>query len=233
METALADFRARLLDEWLPTFCEAYEGLSPSGFKAASFANLDAFDAHWFLKAIDRQLVIARADGSFMAPQSKAKEYIFWNADKKSAPRPLTLWLEPVITVGAIARLYELHGWPIDRLGMQSVDYAFDLVCYADNADREVILSEVKKSDREVEDLVRLMRAFGHIDPLPVEPSRQVEKNAYRKVSSLRRSWPEVVWTVGPAGKEHVFHIEREDASMRFNLAPVTRDALKYPLPAT
>ena len=35
------------------------------------------------------------------------------------------------------------------------------------------------------------------------------EKNAYRKVVGIRRSWPEVFWALGPNGYSKVFKILR------------------------
>jgi hypothetical protein len=38
---------------------------------------LSAFDARWFMEAVDRGLVNEN-DGFFLAPRSKAKEQLFW-----------------------------------------------------------------------------------------------------------------------------------------------------------
>jgi hypothetical protein len=41
----------------------------------------------------------------------------------------MTLWVEPIITIGALSRLHFEFGWPAAMLGMQTDDYAFDFVC--------------------------------------------------------------------------------------------------------
>ena len=63
-------------------------------------------------------------------PQSKTHEVIFWEHSTLITPRPITLWLEPVITIAAVARLHLDYGWPVDCLGMQSEDSAFDVMAF-------------------------------------------------------------------------------------------------------
>jgi hypothetical protein len=40
------------------------------------------------------------------------------------------VWIEPVVTIAAMARLHFEFGWPISCLGMQSKTWAFDLMGY-------------------------------------------------------------------------------------------------------
>ncbi len=227
---ALGEFTTRLLDDWLPAFCNARSSeFAPEGFVRASLAKLAAFDARWFLRAIDAGLVVAHADGSFTAPQSKAKEWIFWSGLKSISPRPFTLALEPVITIGALARLHDVHGWPRRCLGMQAAyPWPFDLIGYADGSDQELLVCEVKKDDRQLSALVSLMKDYARIEPLPAEPTDSVKRNAYRKIAGVRRTWPPVLWAVGPSGSQHVFGIRRNGASALFDLVPVRPESLNY-----
>lgn len=150
MSDQKSSFVDRLYDKWLPSFCEApHRKLSIDGFKYSSTENLDSFDAEWFLRAVDIGLV-TESGGFFVAPQSKAKEQIFWTGRKAINPQPLTLWIEPIITVGAIARHYEQYGWPMNNLVMQSETWAFDLVCYDNLLNHELLVCEVKKSNKEI-----------------------------------------------------------------------------------
>lgn len=218
---------SRLHNEWLPSFCEApHRNYSPAGFKDDSVKKLSEFDAYWFMRAVDTGLV-NELDGFFMAPLSQAKEQIFWQGSKVKTPRPITLWIEPVITIGALARLDNEYGWPADRLGSQSKDWAFDLVCY-DKTSHEQIVCEVKKTEKEVEELLRHMHSHCVRDPEGVEPDDSKERNAYRKVQGIRKKWPFVFWALGPGGKGQVFYIHRDGDTQRFQLLPASEDALKY-----
>ena len=87
-----------------------------------------------------------KSGGFFLAPLSKAREQIFWTGSKNVDPRPLTLWIEPIITIGALAKLHVLYGWPAEKLGTQSKTWAFDLVGYGANKNDELLACEVKKS---------------------------------------------------------------------------------------
>jgi hypothetical protein len=105
MSTTTEEFRARLHEEWLPSFCGApHRNHALDGFDASNLRSLTEFDAHWFLRSLS--LGIVTEDGGFFtAPQSKAREQLFWTGSKSTSPRRLTLWIEPIVTIGALARL--------------------------------------------------------------------------------------------------------------------------------
>jgi len=209
MTTAsLSDFQDRLFEIWLPSFCEApHRNHSTDGFIRESIGKLTEHDAYWFLRAIDLGLA-SESGGFFVAPLSKAKEQIFWTGAKNINPRPLTLWVEPIITIGALAKLYELYEWPIEKLGTQSKTWAFDLVGYGDDANDEVLACEVKKSTKEIDVLIELMKVFA-ADSSIEEPLKGKERNAYKKVAGIRRSWPSVFWALGPNDYSKVYDIAR------------------------
>jgi len=221
-------FTNRLYAEWLPSFCDApHRNYSTAGFKENYINKLSEYDANWFMRAVDIGLV-SESKGSFVAPQSKAKEQIFWEGEKAKSPRPITLWMEPIITIGALARLHEEFGWPKANLGAQSKTWAFDLVCYDSISNEESLVCEVKKHRKEIEVLLRYMNEHCARDPKMVEPENDKERNAYRKVQGVRNSWPSVFWALGPQGEGQVFQIKRESGSQRFSLATTNEDALKY-----
>lgn len=228
MPDAISIFTDRLYNEWLPAFCEAkHRNYSTAGFKEESIKKLSEYDAHWFLMAVDLSIV-SESDGFFMAPKSKAKEQIFWTGEKKKIPLLITLWAEPIITIGALARLNQEFGWPIDCLGAQSKTWAFDLVCYEKNSEEERIVCEVKKDKKEIEHLVIFMKRHCANPPQSEEPANSRERNAYRKVQGVRRTWPKVFWALGPEGKGHVFYVERDGLSQSFSLNPASEEALKF-----
>ncbi|MFT5725926.1 MAG: hypothetical protein ACI8PB_000042 [Desulforhopalus sp.] len=224
----LDTFTDRLNKEWLPNFCHApHRNYSTDGFKEQSISKLNDYDAYWFLKAIDSGLV-TEVDGFFTAPLSKAKEQIFWTGSKKENPRPLTLWVEPIITIGAVARLNMEFDWPIGKLGTQSKTWAFDLVGYGKTSTEEQLVCEVKKATKEIEELMHFMRMYCNTPHLSSEPKNSKERNAYRKVQGIRRSWPLLFWALGPKGEGEVYNICRVGNSQCFDLNLIEESSLKY-----
>lgn len=226
MSKSLAAFTDRLYGEWLPSFCNArHRTCSVEGFKRESIRKLTDYDAEWFLRAVDSGIV-SQENGFFLAPRSKAKEQIFWHGSKAKEPRPITLWVEPVITIGALAVLHFTYGWPIEELGAQSETWAFDLVGYSGEA--EYLACEVKKHHEEVSALLSFMDIYSPQQPAVVEPTNAKERNAYRKVVGIRRTWPKIFWALGPGGDGKVYQIQRERDTHRFRLAHTDTAALKY-----
>lgn len=144
-ERAVDEFSRRVAEHWLPEYAlDAKRGYGVEGFRTNH--RVDEFDAKWFMLGLDSGLVVSDGGGRLRAPRSQATETIFWECGPKDVrPRPINLWLEPVVTIGALARLHLLHGWPTPHLGLQSRDGAFDLVAYAHGAgDAVAIAGEVK-----------------------------------------------------------------------------------------
>lgn len=228
MTDTIKRFTERLEKDWLPSFCGALHRDYPSdGFKVSSIGKLDEFDALWFMRAIDNQLV-SESEGFFVAPRSAAKEQIFWQGTRNVTPRPITLWVEPIITIGALTRLHSEYGWPIENLGAQSKTWAFDLVCYESASDREIIACEVKKNQKEVEKMLDFMNVHCGKFPLDSEPENSIERNAYRKVQAIRESWAKLFWALGPGGNGQLFCVDREKYSQKFRLIPTSEELLEY-----
>jgi len=95
-------------------------------------------------------------------------------------------------------------------------------------SDKEVITCEVKKYGKEIEKLLHFMRIYCVQHPLDSEPENAVERNAYRKVQGIRKSWPKLFWALGPSGNGQVFLVHRETGSEIFHLDLVSDEYLKY-----
>lgn len=228
MTDTICLFKRKLESEWLPDFCDApHRNYSWDGFKYSSINKLHELDAFWFMQAISNNLVSV-IDGKYIAPRSSTSEQIFWEGKKSISPRPITLWLEPVITIGALARLAQEFGWPVENLGTQSKTWAFDLVTYRNDSDDEWIACEVKKSTYEIEKLLLYMKQFSQVKPLEKEPENSMQRNAYRKIKAIRDSWPQYFWALGPGGAGYTFKISKENNSGVFRLQPVVEDSLKF-----
>lgn len=200
-------FRNRLEQEWLVPFCDA-RNYEPGGFDAGGVYKLSDSDARDFMQAVDMGLV-EHVDGVFIAPRSSAKEQIFWSGLKSVTPRPLTLWLEPIITMAGLLRLNRDFGWHPSQLGLQSKTWQFDLVAYGELSSEECIVCEVKKSEREVDRLVEHMHM--HLDsPRALDTElKGAERNAFRKAVALRDSTCTVFWVLGPNEYQYIFYVTR------------------------
>lgn len=204
----MAEFRRRLIADWLVPYCAA-RGYSPEGFDDRGVAYLSANDARDFMQSIDCGLVVHQI-GFFSAPLSKGREQIFWPGAKASVPRRVTLWLEPIITIGALGRLQRDYQWSADLLGMQSKTWAFDLVAYNPaDPESEHLVCEVKKSRREIDSLISLMRKHWDSPAVIEHTLKGAERNAFKKVLALRTSTSEVFWALGPDRYGFVFKIRR------------------------
>jgi len=208
-EQILAEFTNRLTTEWLPTFCEDPKRNYPKdGFRRSSI-KVSPVDARDFLRALDLGIVNDSGGGRYRAPRTHAFEQLFWTWTNAEHPKPISLWLEPIITIAAVARLHLQYGWPKECLGTQSKkNWAFDLfVVRPESGDSEYIAGEAKKTTREIDQLVSYMRLScveGDIDCSAVSQSR---RNAHKKWIGLRQSRAPIFWAVGPGNNSRLFTV--------------------------
>lgn len=221
-----AAFDNLVLEELLPQF-SAHYGYDTAGFRAGTLKRVSEDDATWFLEAL-RTRVVSRDGPFFRSVLSRAREQIFWQGVKSVSPRPITMWVEPVITIAGAGRLHGRFGWPRELIGLQSErPWAFDLVGY-DPEGKSVLVCEVKKSRREVDRLVRAMLEFLSQPPLNTEPTHQAMRNAYRKVKALRQVKPRLVWVLGPESYGKVFQSVRGANGEITQLEEVGESALSW-----
>lgn len=221
-------FSVRFLQEWLPKYCGPKDGRTPDGFRMETLSRLTEHDAYRFLRALEDGVVV-EADGFFRAPRSGAREQLISTGSKTASPRPLTLWLEPIVTIGALGRLHGEFGWPAERMGMQTDSYAFDFVCYDSTGASVEIAGEVKNSRADIDALLRRVSALGREAPLEIEPAstRPQERNAYKKVLGLRRDRPDLFWATGPGGEGTPNRVAWARDSEMFELIRVDETALR------
>lgn len=198
-------FEDRILTDLLPEFCaDPARRYDLAGFRP-DFDKVVEVDGEDFLGGLDAGLVTL-VGRLYQAPRSRAGEQFFWEHERSITPRPITLWLEPIITVAALARLHLDLGWPKELLGTQSVDWAFDVAAYREaDPENEHVAGEVKKTTREADRLIEMMQTFGAT--APDEAIAGPGRNAYRKVKGLRARRAPLLWVVGPGGYGRVFNV--------------------------
>ncbi|MES2136217.1 MAG: hypothetical protein V4502_04050 [Pseudomonadota bacterium] len=218
-------FEQLLYRHLIPEFCaDQRRRCTLQGFRNDS-VKVSENDAGDFLRAWDGGLLTHKGRGLYRAAVSSASEQFFWEGPKESKLRWFSLWLEPVITIAALARLHFDHGWPTDLLGTQSTNWAFDLVALSGPGDSELIAGEVKKTAKEVETLLLRMAQFGYNPDAPC-PAAGKERNAFKKVAALRTGRAPLFWAIGPDRLSKAYRVTY--VSEVVNLTAVEEAELSY-----
>lgn len=230
MEDLRKRFR-KLLDETLiPDFCSnSARKMDLLGFRDANLAHLSEIDITDFLRGWEAQLLEPVGKGLYRTPQSGACEQFFWSGLKANSPRTFTLWIEPIIALGVLARMHLDLKWPRGLIGTQTKsNWAFDVFGYKSESDRNLLVAcEVKKSCKEINGLINNMQSFGSQRPLAEEHLKSNEKNALKKVEALRKLKPDIFWAVGPSRCEKIFRV-RYSKSDAIGFEPIPLEALIY-----
>ncbi len=227
MEDVTSRFTNLLEQILIPDFCSNLaRGMAPSGFRS-NLAILSEIDMVDFLRGWEAQLFEHVGNGLYRAPKSGALEQFFWSGRKTKAPRTFTLWTEPIIALGVLARLHFDFGWPTKLIGTQSKrDWAFDVVGYkAENDQHPLIACEVKKSREEIDALISYMQLFGRQSSHTNEHLKTAQTNAVKKVKALRAQRPPIFWAVGPDRYEKVFSVQYQKSDV-IELEPISIQAL-------
>jgi hypothetical protein len=226
---ASQEFRELIIGTLLPEFCnDPSRGYGCDGFKA-DWSKVADKDAEDFLVAIELGLIEHRGRGLYRAAKSTASEQFFSQGRRDISPRPVSLWVEPIITIAALFRLVRELSWPQHLLGTQSKGGQFDVIAFLESdQDREYIVCEVKKTVSELEYLIKLMTDFSKDDPGLEDGMSSKEKNAFRKLKGLQERKPPIFWALGPARANRIFQMTyMDDGQVVFN--PANYDVLQYP----
>lgn len=222
------EFDRLITHQLIPEFCEnPKKPLAPESFRSETLSTVSEYDARYFLMAFEAGLIEHHGCGHYKAPLSAAHEQFFWEGSKAVQPQPFTLWVEPIITVAGLARLHFDHGWPKQLLGMESPSFAFDLVAMDPDTQTMFIACEVKKTAKELGDLLAFMRELG-LNPAADKPKTGRLLNAYMKVLGLRKHRPQLFWALGPNGLSEVFR-PRYGGKGEIELMPTVESELRFP----
>lgn len=221
----LDEFKLRLRYKWLPEFCaDEKRQYDPAGFKNSSI-KISEFDAKNFIRALDEGLVNDSGGGRYRCHRSSAFEQIFWNGSKSIQPTPLWLWIEPVITIGTIARLGLDYSWPAEALCNQPAGWAFDFAVFkSESSENEYIAGEVKKTKRELDELIRDLTEFGRLGLTECDSDHPKRVNSFKKWNRLQECRAPFFWAVGPNDYTHLFSVNYgENHTAVFTEVPLDR----------
>ena len=234
--SARSEFDELLKRHLVPEFCsDLKRSLTTSGYlnETNFVTERDAVD---FLRAWKAGLAVHRSGGRYHVCEAQVVEQFFWERGKAVPGRKFSLWMEPVITLGAFARLHLDLGWPKTLLVSQPGNWAIDLAA-VNPAGEMVIAGEVKKTRKETEAMITHMRTFGEL-PNHAEPLSGPARNAFRKVLALRKNafvkglpllitWGGFLWARAHHGYEQVFSI-KYDRGPRLRFVEAGKEALRY-----
>jgi hypothetical protein len=222
-------FMRRLQEEWLPAYCNDPGRLySIEGYRA-KHDNLTENDAKDFLRALDNSVAAFGDRERLRMAHGHASETLFWEHERNIVPRPITLWLETVITVAVGARLHLNYGWPIASLGMQSKDSAFDVMAFRPpDFTNEHVAVEVKKSSRELNLLMQNLTRCCIGDHDTGCQTNATRVNAHRKWIAISSRRPKFFWAVGPSPDSRLYKVYYADHAQTITLQPVELDKLNY-----
>lgn len=223
--SARSEFDDLLQQKLIPEFCsDPKRSMDISGFLPETnfVTERDAAD---FLRAWKAGFAVHQDHGRYHICEGRLIDQFFWERGKAVPGRRFSLWMEPVITMGALARLHFDLSWPKNLLVSQPGTWAFDLAALTPDRKTAAIAGEVKKTRREVENLLRYMRTLGE-SPDATEPSSGPARNAFRKVSALRGELAPIFWAIGPEGYEQVFSVDYDQAPL-IRFVSVDRESLR------
>lgn len=224
------DFETLVSNELIPYYCQHKTmGMVPAGFKRDTHRLSDA-DAEQFMRAWQAGIIHAVGNGCYYLGKGGSKEKFFWEGARTCAIRPFSLWLEPIITAGRLARLHLDYHWPQQLIGSQSIgDWAFDIVTFTDRAcSTHQILCEVKKTGAELRKLDYLLQQFSNRPELTEADIPHMHINAFRKIRALRKRQAPVLWLAGPSGHDIYYQVHYHDDG-RISLMPGDHQLLFYP----
>ncbi len=234
MEDVKRRFSILLERTLIPDFCSNIaRNMSPSAFRPSNLECLSDIDLADFLRGWEAQLFQHVGNGLYRAPQGGAFEQFFWSGGKENEPRTFSLRIEPIITLGVLARMHLDFCWPKTLIGTQSKPY-FDFDVFAYKADNERTLSiacEVKKSRKEADALSRYMQSFGREPDNSAKKLQPEKKNALLKLKALREQKPSIFWVVGPERYDNASAVRyRENGVVEFEA--ISTQALHHDAPA-
>lgn len=223
--SARSAFDELLQQRLIPEFCsDPKRSLDASGFlhDTNSVTERDATD---FLQAWKAGFAVHKDRGRYYICEARVLDQFFWERGKAVPGRKFSLWIEPIITMGALARLHFDLGWPKNMLVSQPDTWAFDLAASSPDG-KTAIAGEVKRTRKATENMIRHMRTLGESADL-TEPSFGPARNAFRKVSALRNDCAPIFWAIGPDGYEQVFSMNYDEIPL-IRFIPVNKEWLRY-----
>jgi len=125
-------------------------------------------------------------------------------------------WLKRYVLLGRLGLDY---GWPNNLLCMQSKDWAFDFAVFlTTSSENEFIAGEVKKTNKELDDLISDLVCFGLEGTTELVDDNPKKINSYKKWLALLDRKAPFFWAGGPYDYTQLFEVEyNDDHAAKFN----------------
>jgi len=187
---AQREVRRRVLVDYLPAWCAMKKTRDASAF-SSDWSFLTSGLAHWFLTAVDEQVVEIQNGSPMLSDGSRTH---FFGNDK-----PL-FYREGVLEVAAAGLLVHRFGWSPGDLKFQSPwPWAFDLLVYRRSSDSSGVVIAGEAKWRQA-DALKLLTGLEACCALGRHTSDVCGEsiNHHRKHEGLLEYRPPLLWIIGP-----------------------------------
>jgi len=191
-------------------------------------AKIPETDIHWFFRVLDLGILRELPNGDFHSPRPGAAERLYSHGDSSKCPVPVGISIEPVISLGAMARLIETFGWPSECLGVQAGSWGFDLTCYAPGSEKVILQCEVKTKERDIERMCAYFEARLNGANEAGQASPTQRKNWDAKLAELASTGAQLLWALGPGGFERVYRVVTHGADGGRRILPASSEDLHF-----
>jgi hypothetical protein len=128
----------------------------------------------------------------------------------RGAKQTAKVSVEPILSIGVVARLVETFGWPAQAIGTQMDKGAFDLSIYSGFSSVPAVQCEIKVRATEVD----AMAAYFLSVLNSAKPPEERHKNWNRKLGSIVAQPPKLVWLLAPGQYERVFRVDATNSKL-------------------
>lgn len=184
--------------------------------------NLDKLadiDVQNFFRSIEVGGIRDCGDGHLALARDGCRLRMFDHGLKGGARQTAKVSVEPILSIGVVARLVEMFGWPAQAIGTQMDKGAFDLSIYAGSSTVPAVQCEIKVRASEVDAMADYFLSVLNAG----KPLEERHKNWNRKLNSIAVQPPKLVWLLAPGQHERVFRLDAPGSTLRFFEVPATQ----------
>ena len=184
------------------------------------FRNLDKLtevDIRNFFRALEVGGIRECADGYLALARHGCRLRMFDHGLKGGVKQAAKISVEPILSIGVVARLVETFGWSANAIGTQMDKGAFDLSVFENNASIPAVQCEIKVRASEVNAMAAYFISVMNTGTA-LEDRRT---NWNRKLVSLKAQPPKLLWLLAPGEFERLFRVEAHGTAFTIFEAPI------------